>query len=173
MSYIKEQYLKDEQRNKRAEIDGLGSLKTIIPVRLIGTAFSGSTKDTNFWTETVTGTGAVAQAGEVTLTTGVTANSTAKYVSVRRARKITGASNQFRFVGRLTTDPQANNLRRMGVYDADNGFFFQVNGATFGVGSRKATTDTVVNSGSFNGNLGATVTMGRVIVKVLAVQSTV
>jgi len=151
--------LNDAFTNTAVKVDALGNLKTIEPVRLVGTAFSGTTKDTNFWTETVTGSGAVAQAGEISLTTGVTANSTAKYVSVRKARKVTGAGNQFRMVGRLTTDPVADNLRRAGAYDANDGFFFQVNGTTFGVGARKGTSDTIVNSGSFNGNLGASVTL--------------
>ena len=151
--------LRDGFTSTAAKVDGLGNLKIVEQARLIGTAFSGTVKDTNFWTETVTGSGAVAQAGEITLTTGVTANSTAKYVTVRKARKVTGAANQFRMVGRLTTDPQANNLRRAGAYDANNGFFFQVDGTTFGVGVRKGGADTIVNSGSFNGNMGASVTL--------------
>jgi hypothetical protein len=52
-------------------VDGLGNLRTVKIIRLVGTAFSGTSKDTNFWTETVT-----------------------------------GAANQFRMVGRLTTNPQ-------------------------------------------------------------------
>lgn len=157
---INELKLKDKYNGQYAKIDGLGNLKSITPVKLAGTAFSGSTKDTNFWTETVTGSGAVAQSGEISLTTGATADSTAKYASVRKARKVTGAGNQFRMVGRLTTAPEANNLRRCGSYDTNNGFFFQVNGETLGVGSRKATSDTIVNSGSFNGDMGASVVMG-------------
>lgn len=149
----------DEETGNRVEVDVLGSLKTVSPVRLIGTAFSGSTKDTNFWTEAVTGTGAVTQAGEILLATGTTADSTVSYASVRKARKITGASNQFRAVARLSTDAEADNIRRLGCYDANDGFFFQVNGTTFGVGSRKGGADTIVASGSFNGNYGASVTM--------------
>jgi len=34
-----------------------------------------------------------------------------------------------------------------------------MNGTTFGIGVRKDSSDTIVNSGSFNGNLGASVTM--------------
>lgn len=169
MSYFARVQIKDPYTENVAKVDALGNLKTVEQVRLVGTAFSGSTKDTNFWTETVTGSGAVAQAGEISLTTGATADSTAKYVSTRKARKVTGASNQFRMVGRLTTDPQANNVRRCGAYDTNNGFFFQVNGETFGIGVRKATSDTIVASGSFNGNLGTTVvlttTFGRFFIE--------
>jgi len=149
----------DEETGNRVEVDVLGSLKTVSPVRLIGTAFSGTTKDTNFWTETVTGTGAVTQAGEILLATGATADSTVSYSSVRKARKVTGASNQFRAVAKLGSALDADNIRRLGCYDANDGFFFQVNGTTFGVGSRKGGVDTIVTSGSFNGNYGASVTM--------------
>ena len=109
------------QTGKEVEVDALGNLKSVTPVRLVGTVFDGTTKDTNFWTEAVTGTGSVTQAGESILATGVTANSTASYTSVRRARKITGASNQFKAVARLITDPQANNIRRIGCYDVKDG----------------------------------------------------
>lgn len=152
-------HLQDIETGKNGEVDAVGSLKTTIVTRLVGTQFSGTTKDTNFWTETVTGSGAVTKAGQITLSTGTTANSTVQYNSVRRGRKVPGTVNQFRAVARLTTDPQANNIRRFGAYDDNDGLFFQINGTTFGVGSRKGTVDTIVNSGSFNGNYGASVTM--------------
>ena len=147
----------DEQTGIRLDIDPLGSMKSITPVRLVGTAFNNGTKDTNFWTETVTGSGTVTQAGQITLSTGTTADSSAQYDSVRKARKVPGTVNEFRMVGRLTTDPQADNVRRAGAYDDDNGYFFEYDGVTFGVGSRKNTVDTVVQNGSFNGNYGDTV----------------
>ena len=78
--------LKDGQTGSRAEVEPLGSLKTITPVRLSGTTFNNETKDTNFWTETVTGSGSITQSGEIILATGTTANSTVKYETVRKAR---------------------------------------------------------------------------------------
>lgn len=157
--------LRDEQTNKRSEIDSIGQLKVVQSINLVGTSFGGTTKDTNFWTETVTGTGAVSQAGKISLTTGATPNSSAKYASNRKARKIPGAVNQFRSVCRLTTLPQANNTRRIGAYDSNDGLFFQVNGTTFGIGSRKATVDTIIASGSFNGNAGTTFTMDTTLIR--------
>lgn len=71
----------------RTQVTPFGKMKVVNPSRLIGTDFIGTTKDTNFWTEAVTGTGAVAQAGEITLSTGITADSTAQYQSIRRDRK--------------------------------------------------------------------------------------
>jgi len=157
----------DEETGVRVDVDTLGTLRTMQPARLVGTSFSGTTKDTNFWTEAVTGTGSVTQAGEITLATGTTANSTVAYYSVRKARKVTGATNQFRTVAKLGTATQANNLRRLGCYDSQDGFFFQVNGTTFGVGSRKGGSDTIVTSGSFNGNYGSSVVMDTAIKRLI------
>jgi hypothetical protein len=165
MSYFATVGIKDVETNTNVPISSLGALKSYVPVRLIGTAFSGTTKDTNFWTETVTGSGSITQGGEVLVTTGVTADSTAKYETVRKARKVTCSPNEMRAVARLTTDPQANNLRRLGVYTANDGFFFQINGETFGVGVRKGASDTIINSGSFNGNIGASVVMDTTMQK--------
>jgi len=153
----------DTETEKYANVEPLGSLKTIIPTRLVGTGFDGTVKDTNFWSETVAYSGTVSQAGGLTLSTGATANGAASYSSVRRARKVPGSTNQFRTVVRLSTAAQANNLRRIGAYDSNDGFFFQINGTTFGVGSRKGTSDTIVNSGSFNGNYGAIFTFGTTL----------
>jgi len=167
--------IEDLETGARVEVDPLGSLKTITPVRLVGTAFSGSTLDTNFWTAVATGTGSASQAGELTVSTGTTANSTIKVTSVRKARKVTGAANQFRCVARLVTAPQANNIRRAGAYDDNNGYFFQVDGTTFGVGYRRAGVDTIVTSGSFNGNFGKEVAidtlMKRIVINISEVSA--
>ena len=152
--------IEDGQTGRRAEVEPLGALKTQTPVRLVGTTFSNGTKDPNFWTETVTGSGSVTQSGEIILATGTTADSTAKYQTVRKARKITGTTNQFRAVARNVETPAADCIRRIGAYDDNNGFFFQFNGATFQVGSRKNGVDTLVSNGSFNGNGGATIDFG-------------
>jgi len=159
--------LRDEQTDKRTEVDALGQLKVVTSVNLVGTAFSGTTKDPNFWTESVTGSGAVSQTGKISLSTGVTANSTSKYVSVRKGRKIPGAANQFRTVCRLSTVPQANNIRRIGAYDANEGLFFQENGVTFGIGARKGGIDTIIASGSFNGNLGTTYDIDSILLRLV------
>ena len=149
-----ESSLIDQETDIKAKIVPFGQIKTVDPVRIAGTSFSGTTPDTNFWTETSTGSGVVIQSGQITLATGTTADSTVKYESKRRARHVSGSSNELKFTGRLASAAAADNLRRMGAYDDDDGFFFQVNGTTFGIGSRKNTSDTVVNSGSFNGHLG-------------------
>ena len=159
--------IEDGQTAKRVGVDALGQLKVVESVNLVGTSFIGATKDPNFWTESVVGSGAVVQDGEIFLNTGATANSTAKYISVRKARKIPGTVNQFRTVCRFITAAGANNIRRIGAYDALDGFFFELNGTTLNVVTRRTsggiTTDTPVASGSFNGNWGTTYTMDTII----------
>lgn len=143
-----------ENTSRHAWITTTNALSVTENTRIAGTNFDGAVKDTAFWTETVTGTGAVAQSGEILLTTGTTANSTAKYKSVRSARWVVGSENRFLAAARFLTAGTADNIRRIGMYDVNNGFFFQLDGTTFSVGSRKSTTDTLVSSGSFNGNIG-------------------
>lgn len=149
----------DNQNFKSVAVTPIRELKTINPIRLVGIAF-GATKDTNSWTESVTGTGAVAVGGgQATLTTGATANSSSIYYTVRSARFVPSSANQFRSIARFTTAGTAKNTRRLGAFDANNGFFFELSGTTFSVVSRKNTTDTPVSSGSFTGNGGATYTL--------------
>jgi len=127
-------------------------------VRLVGTNFDGTTKDTNFWTETVSAAGSVTQSGEIKLQTGTNANGIASYTSVRRARFVVGSALIFTGAFKFNdTVAEVDNIRRCGAYDDYDGFFFQLDGAVFSVGTRKTDgTTTLVNSGSFNGNLGST-----------------
>ena len=152
--------LRDGETGRRAEVESLGSLKTIQPTRLVGTTFSNGNKDTNFWTETASGSGSVVQSGEIVLSTGTTSDSFVSYETVRKARKVTGTTNQFRAVARNRETPTADCIRRIGPYDSNNGFFMQFNGESFDVGSRKNGIDIVVTNGSFNGNAGTTINFG-------------
>jgi hypothetical protein len=54
----------------------------------------------------------------------------------------------------LETAPVANNVRRIGAYNSDSGFFFQVNGTAFSIGTRRSAVDTLITNGTFNGNYG-------------------
>jgi hypothetical protein len=122
--------------------------------RMVGTAFDGLVLDPNFWTPTLVN-GSVAQAGGIlTLQTSAAINSSAKYVSKRKARFVPGSAQLMVAGMAMTAAPVAGNTRRIGAYDTNNGYFMQVSGTTFSVGTRKAASDTLVSSGSFNGNLG-------------------
>jgi len=130
------------------------TLLTTSEVRLVGTNFDGQAADPNFWTPAVTGSGTVTQDGEIQLDTGVTANSTASYTSVRKARFIVGSANHFIGAFKFVTAGTTDNARRCGAYLATDGFFFQLDGTVFSIGTRKNSSDTLVSSGSFNGNMG-------------------
>jgi len=137
----------------------------ISPVyRMVGTAFDeGTTLDPSFWTDGSLRDGTVAQdGGEVTLETNTTANGLALMESVRKARFVAGSAQLMSGAVNWVTAGTANNTRRVGAYTLDgslnpeDGFYFQFVGTTFGIGYCIDGSCTSVNSGSFNGNLGAT-----------------
>jgi len=143
-----------ENTNRHVWVNPTNELAISPVYRLVGTAFDSTTKDPNFWTETVVN-GSVEQAGGViTLQTSAAINSSAKYVSVRRARFVTGSAQFFNAGMAMTAAPVAGNTRRVGAYDTNDGFFMQVSGTTFSIGYRKSASDTLVSTGSFNGNYG-------------------
>ena len=139
-------------------VSSTNNLLVSTSVLVVGTVFDGTVKDPNYYTETVAGSGAVEQDGEIELTTGITANSAAAYQSVRRGRFVVGSGLQFVGAFKFVTDGTVDNVRRCGAYDVDDGFFFQLDGTVFSVGSRNASADTLISSGSFNGNYGPSFT---------------
>ena len=129
--------------------------------RMVGTSFTGSTKDPNFWTDGSLRDGTVTQdGGEVELETNTTANGLALYQSVRKSRFVAGSAQYFNGGFNFVTAGTADNTRRIGAYtldgslDVEDGFYFQLAGTTFSIGYARAGTPTLVNSGSFNGNYG-------------------
>ena len=146
--------------DRHVTVSPVGGLMIAPLYRLVGTNFDGAVKDTNFWSETVTGTGAAAQNGEVVLSTGSTADSTAQYNSVRRARFVVGSALTWLGDFKFKTAGTADNIRRCGAYDDNEGFFFELDGTTFSIGARKATADTLVSTGSFNGDMGTDFSVG-------------
>jgi len=139
-----------------AENTPMGEMRAAIPSRLIGATFTGSTLDSSFWTSTL-GTGGTAAVGnaQVILSTGVTANNNTTLQTTRTARYVGGASNRFRGVMRLPDTTAIGNIRKWGAFDGVDGAYFQLSDTTAGVTTIKSGVPTVVNSGSFNGSLGA------------------
>lgn len=142
-----------------------GEMKTVIPVKLVGTIFDGNVVDSNFWSVTNVGTGTTTQSGSVlTMATGSTANSTTTMTSNRRARYMAGASLAYGAVLRTSTGV-VNNKRRWGVaYGASlpatptitDAALFQLDGTTLSVVTINTSTPNVISSGSFNGQWGKT-----------------
>jgi hypothetical protein len=150
------------------KITPIGSLRTSTHTRLVGSTFSGSTFDANFWTKgTPAGSGAANLAnGQMTVTTGATINSGIIVNSTRIARYVGGVTNYFRGAIRvpavvLTGYPSAANVRRWGAFDANNGYFFETDGTNLSVVCRKTASDAnKISSGSFNGTVGSAYVLG-------------
>jgi hypothetical protein len=148
------------QFGKRVLADSNNSLKVATSTRLIGASFQGDTTDTNFWTFVGTGSGAGSQTGgTLTLATGATASSTISVQSTRTARYAAGNPNYYR--AQVTVPVQGGAcIRGWGAYSATDGYFYQYDGTNLACMSRKASVDSTVASGSFNGYYGVAYTMG-------------
>jgi len=140
-------------------------LKVVQGTRLVGASFSGVTLDTAFWTASPSagGTATIAtggvQDGFCTLATNTTANGAIKLATNRYARYVSGYAQDFNAAIKLPAVTGAN-TRMWGAYDAGDGFYFHHNGTTLSVGVRSKGVDvTLISSGSFNGDLGASFTV--------------
>ena len=130
----------------------------ISPVyRLVGTTFIGAVLDPNFWSDDdCDNDGTVTQGGGlVELSTSASLNGIAILESVRKGRFVAGSALYLSGAANWVTAGTASNVRRVGCFTDTDGYFFQLNGTTFSVGTRIGSADTLVNSGSFNGNLGS------------------
>jgi hypothetical protein len=153
----------------------MGELRTVIPTRLVGANFEGGTLDTNYWTSALVNSATATQANcEVVLDTKTTAtNGTARLYSFRRGRYVSGSSMCYRSVIVLS-EGATNNKRRFGIaYSATmptttdtitDGAWFQLNGTTFSIVTKRANAaDVVVSSGDFNGTLGSIYSPGTTV----------
>jgi len=141
---------------RHAWINSLGDQMIAPRYRIAGTAFDGTSKDTMFWSETGTlNSGSVTnEGGYISLKTSVASNGIAVYSSVRKARFVAGSPTSFTAAASFHTTLTEDNVRRIGAYDDNEGFFFELDGSTFSVGSRTGGIDTPISSGSFNGSMG-------------------
>lgn len=153
MSLFRKLDVVDKDTLESARVTLLRQMVAVSSIRLLGSSFPGTTIDSQFWASAVAGTGAITQTGnQVTLATGSTANSSAQLTTSRNGRFMSGTVNWFRGVVQLDDLGAANNVRRWGVFNDDNGAFFQLSGTTLSVVTRKATVDTVVAQDDWNGN---------------------
>jgi hypothetical protein len=164
MSFFKNITIFGRNIGKTAQVSPMRALSTFDQIRLCGTPFHGTTKDTNFWSETgTTANGVITQAGgQAILTTTADSGSAAVYTSTRTARYVSGSSNKFRAVVRFPDLGSAgnNNVREFGAFTATDGFLFQLNANVFNIVVRKTSTaDQVVAKASWTGTYAAAFTL--------------
>ena len=129
-----------------ALIDHTNHLSVATTSRLVGVVFNETQKDGNFWVDAVTGTGAVTLADNIYSLVSSGDTGTATLNSVRVAQFVPGTTNVFRAIAKTrldgTTLGGSGNILRLGPYNADNGFFFELDDATFTIVSRTGGVDT-------------------------------
>jgi hypothetical protein len=145
-----------DEYNNIAEFTMLNQVKVAQNFRLSGGLFNGSLLDTNFFTTVVQNGGTVAvTGGEALLSLTTTANSYAGIFTNSLGRYMGGNMNYYRSAHIFGDSGAVNNVRRNGCCDTTsvlNGLFFQSTNNLLQLVVRKNGVDTVVNSGSFNGN---------------------
>ena len=103
-----------------------------------------------FVTQTFTGTGASSTSlGHTIWQSGTGAPASAKAVSVA-STSYRPAHELFACFTAAWVTPVANSTARIGLFDAQNGFFVGFNGTTFGVGVISSGVTTITNQSSFN-----------------------
>lgn len=138
-----------------------GEVVAVPLYKLIGDVFTGASIDPNFWTTNLgTGGSANIASGQLTVSTGTTANNAVELTSVRTARFSGLAPNKLRIVVQLPDTGVANNVRHWGMWTATAGATFEMNGTTFQLVTRKDGVDSAIASGSFNGQYGTTFAPG-------------
>jgi hypothetical protein len=106
------------------------------------------------WVAAHVGSGAATQGqGELRLRTGATPDSRARVTSSRVVRRRAGATQWYISVWRAPVLPSAGTVIRWGMYDDNNGFFFELRPDGLYCGTRKAGVDTVVAPADQNGPL--------------------
>jgi hypothetical protein len=137
MSYFPTTQLTDLQNGKMVKVNPMRDLITSEPVKLLGTSFSGTAPDANFWTAAVSGAGnTVTQNGQCILTITTGAADYACNTSVQTSRYVAGASNFFRALVQYPVAGLANHRTRFGAFTTasrvpQDGFFFETEGTTF------------------------------------------
>jgi hypothetical protein len=160
MSYWKETSLVDDY-GFGVENTPMDEQRVVTPYRIVGSTFGGSVIDSNFWVTGGSVAGTVTTSGaQISLdTTAGGANSSTTLQSFRTARYVAGSANRFRTILQLGDVGEALNVRRWGAFTTGDGCFFQLSGTSIGVATRRAGTDVVVGSGSWNGTVSALPTL--------------
>ena len=110
-----------------------------------------SSPGSSYVTDTTSGGASISYAnGHGIYTSGTATSAQARSVSVQSVTYRPGAEVYSMFTAAFTTPTSANSYQRIGIYDANNGFFIGYEGTSFGITKRVATVDTSVAKASFN-----------------------
>ena len=135
-------------------LDRFRNFKVANTKRIIGSNFGNSIDTTYLYTITNNNGGtATATDGVATLATNTTANGNTTLITKGKIRYLSGRNNNIRFQVRFGDTGGTNNVREFGIYvDANNFYGYRLSNTTFSIVTKKAGVETVVSSGSFNGN---------------------
>lgn len=132
-------------------LPGSRDLLTTERQALIADAFVDPAVDTANWVTTVTGSGSSAiSAKRLLLATGTTVNSTVKFVSAAVGRFVAGNIQGHKSGIELPDVGTANNKRRWGSYDDNDGYFYELDGTTLYAVGRKGGVDTRTSAANWN-----------------------
>lgn len=113
-----------------------------------------SSFNTDLITNTNTSTGSATIAnGHALYATGTGTSATSKGVTVQTLAYRPAHEEYAYFTAAFTTPTSTNSDQRIGLYDANNGYFIGFDGLTFGLTKRTAAVDTFVARTSWNGDL--------------------
>lgn len=140
----------DEDTNIGALVLPSYSLATDSRVRIFGDSLVEGSLGAPSWDTTLVGSGVVGGTGETTLSTGATANSSIVVRSRVVARYLTSSTHQLVVRVRVGDTGTANNVRRWGAFDANNGYFFELSGTTLSAVTRRGGVDTKTESTSWD-----------------------
>ena len=130
-----------------------GEMRAIEPVRMVGVLFEGTTIDHNFWSDYTLSGGTVTQSGgKISLDSGTDPTGLASLESVRRGRYVPSVNMRVRMQVRLSDNGVANNYRRWGAWDTNDGCYFELHGTVLSAVTMTGGVATPVASTSWNKN---------------------
>ena len=133
-----------DQYGFSVECTPMDELRVAEATRIVGTTFTGTTIDTNFWTPTLANNGTAAQANnKIVLGSSTTINGSSILQSVTKGRYVASISNRFRAEIQLSF-PITGNTRRWGAFDGTDGCYFELSGLILSACIMKAGVRTVV-----------------------------
>lgn len=154
------------------------ALKMVESVQLIGAVFDSTVVDPNIWTTTpVSGGSANVVNSDLTLATNTNANAGETLQSIRFGRYVPDHTNYFYATAvfpPVSTISPGTCQRRLGAFLSTDGFYFELDSYTsmhgahpqvnaLSIGYRKASVDTLVANGSFNGDYGLTYVLDNAV----------